>query len=399
MTTTDNLLLDIVCHTSPTIEELIPSRDSRVLRSLATSVTGPSFITENQAGLILKILRENSKKIKNFHEAIQLTITSPSWSKPFRKIEQVRKMYIQKTEDGESGIKIEFTFSSEIRKIMAELSKKSSDLIHNINDKSYLSELTEKNIVTLVEALSPYNFEIDETIKNHYDTIKSWSEQDFRDQFLITNIEHKNFQRAITEDLGLSTSIDQNVIHDRSVRYQYFTDTPKNPRENLVEYIANRGKTKIWVDKNQHTLTEVIRSLKELHRVPMLIVFDNLVSEQYNTNLDILIEALENNGISEKIGVYFRLPNDGSGTDFNKKIKDRQYNYNLDYDTQVAVVMGGKLPKFFLKNAWTPMSVIALDTKIGLRHGKIAVYSNCCDLIVEWAEKEVMIDNRIVGWR
>jgi len=110
-----------------------------------------------------------------------------------------------------------------------------------------------------------------------------------------------------------------------------------------------------------------------------------------------LSTALEHNGIFDKIGVYFRLPNDTAGKKFNQLIKEKQYNYNLTSDTQVAVVMSGKLPKFFLKTAWTPMSVVALDTKMGLRHGKTSVYANCCDLIIEWAEKETMFDNRILG--
>jgi len=397
MTTTDNLLLAIVADTSPTIEELIAPRDSRVLRSLATSVTHPAFITENQAGLILKILRENSKKIKNFHEAIELAVTTPSWSRPFRKIEQIRKVYLYKDEQGESGIKIEFTFSSEIRKIIADLSKSVEGFIQSSAGKICTADLTEKNIVLLVEALTPYNFEIDALIKTHYATIKSWSETTFRDQFLITNIEHKNFQKAITEDLGLSTAIDKNIINDRSVRYQYFTEDPKNPGETLIEYVANRNKSKVWISKTEYNLTSVVDSLKQLHRLPMLIVFDTFVNDKYYENLEMLSTALEHNGIFDKIGVYFRLPNDTAGKKFNQLIKEKQYNYNLTSDTQVAVVMSGKLPKFFLKTAWTPMSVVALDTKMGLRHGKTSVYANCCDLIIEWAEKETMFDNRILG--
>jgi hypothetical protein len=365
------------------------------LRSLASTLSSHLFITENQAGLILKILRENSRKLKNFTEEIDHALTSPEWSKSFRKIEQIRKLYIHKNEDHESTIRIEFTFSSEIRKILSVLDKKLDDLTQGAPGKNYSADLTEKNIVTLVDALTPHNFEIDETIKNHYLTIKSWSEFDIQNQFLITNIEHKNFQKAITEDLGLSTTIDQNIINDRSMRYQYRTDIIKNPGETLVEYLANRIKPKVWVDKTQHTPTEIISSLQELHRLPLLVVFDNLVNAKYNTNLDSLIEALDANNIFDKIGVYFRLPNDDIGLKFNKKIKERQYNYNLMDDTRVAVVQSGKLPKFFLKSSWTPMSVIAFDTKMGLRHGKTSVYANCCDLIIEWAEKEVMFDNRL----
>lgn len=399
MTTIDNLLLTIVNHTAPTIEEQIASRDSRVLRSLVSSISSHLFITENQAGLILKILRENSKKLLNFTSEIDLAICEPTWSKPFRKIEHVRKLIILKNEDQEPYLRIDFTFSSEIRKVLSDLNKKLDDLNQASNGKSYVADLTEKNIVLLVDALTPLGFDIDETIKLHYKTIKSWNETEVRNQFLITNIEHKNFQKAITEDLGLSTSIDRHIINDRSMRYQYLTDTAKNPGESLVEYLANRNKTKIWVDKNQHSLAEIIRSLVELQRFPLLIVFDNLVNDKYNTNLDILIEALDANSIFDNVGVYFRLPNDETGTKFNTKIKDRQYNYNLGNDTKVAVVGSGKLPKFFLKNSWTPMSIISLDTKMGLRHGKTSVYANCCDLIIEWAEKEVMFDKVLPKWQ
>jgi hypothetical protein len=73
MITVDNLLLQIVNFTSPTIEEQIQSKDSRVLRSLATSVIGHAFITENQSNLLLKILRENQKKLK-FFSRMQLVL-------------------------------------------------------------------------------------------------------------------------------------------------------------------------------------------------------------------------------------------------------------------------------------------------------------------------------------
>jgi hypothetical protein len=395
MTTIDNLLLNIVNDTAPTIEEQLAPRDSRVLRSLVTSISSHLFITENQAGLILKILKENSKKLSNFTSEIDQAVSRPVWSKPFRKIEQVRKMYIFKNEDHEHFIKIDFTFSSELRKILSDLNRKLDEFSQSANGKSYTADLTEKNIVLLVDALSPLSFDIDETIKQHYTTIKSWNESEIRNQFLLTSIVNANFQKSITEDLGLSTSINQHIINDRSMRYQYITETAKNPGESLVEYIANRNKSKIWVDKNQHSLVEIISSLKELNRLPLLIVFDNLVNDKYNTNLDVLIEALDANHIFDKVGIYFRLPNDTVGTNFNSKIKERQYNYNLSDDTKVAVVGSGKLPKFFLKNSWTPMSIISLDTKMGLRHGKTSVYANCCDLIIEWAEKEVMFDRVI----
>lgn len=396
MMTIDNLLLKIVNFTEPTIEALIPARDSKVLRSLATSISSNFFITENQSRLLMKILKDNSKKMTNFSEEISLALQEPMWSRSFRHIEQIKKLYIKKNEEQEPILVVEFTFNSEIRKTLTGLGKKLDGGLNSSNQKVWPIELTEKNIVLVYEALEPLGFEVDEIVKNHYQTIKSWSEQEIRDQFLLTNIEHQNFQKAITADLGIETAIDQNIINDRSIRYQFFTENAKNHGETLTETIANRSKSRVWVDKNQHSVTEVISSLVELRRLPLLVVFDTIVNDKYLKNLKILSESLEENGIFDGVGIYFRLPNDEMGKQFNNFIAEKKYNHRLDDRLKVAAVMSGKIPKFFLSTPWKPMSVITLDTKMGLRHGKTSVYSNCCDCIVEWAEADTMFDKKAI---
>ena len=396
MMTIDNLLLKIVNFTEPTVEALIPARDSKVLRSLATSIASNFFITENQSRLLMKILKDNSKKMTNFSEEISLALQEPMWSRSFRHIEQIKKLYIKKNEEQEPILVVEFTFNSEIRKTLTGLGKKLDGGLNSSNQKVWPIELTEQNIVLVYEALEPLGFEVDEIVKNHYQTIKSWSEQEIRDQFLLTNIEHQNFQKAITADLGIETAIDQNIINDRSIRYQFFTENAKNHGETLTETIANRSKSRVWVDKNQHSVTEVISSLVELRRLPLLVVFDTIVNDKYLKNLKILSESLEENGIFDGVGIYFRLPNDEMGKQFNNFIAEKKYNHRLDDRLKVAAVMSGKIPKFFLSTPWKPMSVITLDTKMGLRHGKTSVYSNCCDCIVEWAEADTMFDKKAI---
>jgi hypothetical protein len=94
------------------------------------------------------------------------------------------------------------------------------------------------------------------------------------------------------------------------------------------------------------------------------------------------------------------LQNDEAGKQFNTMIADKKYNHQLDSDLKVAVVQSGKIPKFFLKNAWKPMSVIALDSRMGMRHGKIAVYTNCCDCVVEWSDEPALLEKQIgSAWR
>ena len=399
MITVDNLLLQIVNFTSPTIEEQIQSKDSRVLRSLATSVISHVFITENQSNLLLKILRENQKKLKFFGDEIATVLASPQWSRDFRQVEQVRKMYISKNEDNEPGIQIEFTYNSEIRKILQNLTKKVENLNQAVPGKMFTADLTEQNIVCLIEALEPLEFDIVDSIRNHYTTIKSWSKLNFDHQFLLTSITNQNFHKAITADLGIETPLDQSIINDRSVRYQYLTETAKNPGETLVEYVANRPNTRLWVDKAQHSLTAILESLVYLKRIPVMVVFDNTTESKSLENLELLSNALKNVGIFDDVGIYFRLQNTDVGRKFNQLIAANSYNSKLDSTTKIAGVQGGKIPKFFLTNTWRPMSVIAIDTRMGLRHGKTSVYTNCCDLIIEHSDEASILEDRKKIWQ
>lgn len=396
MKNVDKLLLEILQNSVPPIEETLPKQDSKILKSLGMSVSGPQFITENQSRLLLKILKENQKKLKSFEAEISEVLELPTWSMPFRKIEQVKKLYVGSFQDEEQVLIVETTFNSQIRKILENLEKKVENPIRTQNGKFYYFEYTEKNIVAVIDALKPYDFDIDETIEGFYKTIKSWSETEIRDQFLLTNITHQNFQKTISADLGVETPIDKNIINDRSVRYQYFSPEVKNHGETLTEYIANRSRTKIWVDKNMYSLSDIVKSLVELKRLPALVVFEGTNEERANELLNTLKDALEENGIFDKIGIYFRLQNNEQGKKFNQLIADSSYNYKLDNTTQIIGVQSGKIPKFFLTSNWKPMSVISLDTKMGMRHGKTAVFTNCCDLIVEYADAPALVEKKIL---
>lgn len=396
MNTLDSLLLQIVNYSTPSINAKISKRDAQVLKSFATSISVGNFLTQNQGNLLIKILKENAENLPIFKNDIYAQIALPRWSKPFRQIEQVKKLYIKKLEDSELVIAIEFTFSSEIRKLIQSLSKNIENLIMNVTSKFWICDLTEHNIVALVEALTPLNFEIDETIQSHYNTIKSWVKDEIANQFLITSIIHPNFQKHITDDLGLETAIDDNVIIDRSVRYKYIVEDTQNFSKNLTEQIARRSKTNIFVDNSQHSLSEVFTSLVRLRRLPIMVVFEQGSEETTLKNMKILSNVLEEHRIFDQVGIYFRLPNTEIGKQFNQLISEKSYNSRLDDTIAVVGIQGGKIPKFFLKNQWRPMSIIGINTKMGLRHGKISVYSNCCDCIVEWADQQTMFDKRMI---
>lgn len=396
MTTIDHLLIKITTHTSPTVEEMIPLRDAKVLRSLTTGINSHTYITENQSRLLTKILRENHKKMPDFEQEILDALQKNSWLRTFRKVEQVKKFYISSDSNSEPRLTIEFTFSSAIRKLITQNVKKIEGLIQEGNGKLYHADLSEKNIVMLCDMISEFNFDIDQRIKEHYDIIKSWSENETKCQFFINNISNTNFQHCIEKDLGKISSLDNNIIIDRSKRYHYIYETAENGEktvkngENLTSIISNRNKAKIWIDKKIYTLDNIFQSLIELNRLPVMLVFDNYNSANSLKILENLSDVLENLNIDNNVGIYFRLPNEGHGIQFNKIISDKKYNRYLDIDTAVVGVQGGKIPKFFIENPWKPMSVVVIDSN--LRHTKTAVYANCCDLIISYSESKPMME-------
>ena len=386
MTTVDQLLLQIVDSTQPTIEEMIPKRDARVLRSFSTMLRTGTFLTENQSKLLLKILRENKQKMPIFEKELNSSLSSPMWSKMFQYVEVIKKMFIGTSQEGVPSLVIEFSYSAAIRKIMVILAKDVTGLEQSVPGKIFRAELTESNIVRLVENLSPLDFVIDEKILDHYKTIKSWSENEIFKQFELTSMTNTNFQRHITDDLGINTPITQAIINDRSLRYQYIPEKSEKNPENLTEIIAFRKNTKIWVDRKEYGLDQVIEALTNLRRLPVLVIFDTYDEKRCFAELQNLTENLEKNGIFNKVGIYFRLNNSETGKEFNQFIADKSFNKPLDINSRVVGIQSGKIPKFLLKNEWKPMSVISLGNS--LRNSKSSVYTNCCDLVIAYSDTQ-----------
>ena len=390
MTTVDQILFQIVNYSSTAIEEIVPPRDARILRSLASAIVSSSFLTENQSKLLLRILRENQEKLTTINSELIELLAHPTWSRPFRVFEQTKKLYISNSND-DPVLTVEFSHSSALAKEISNIGKlvtisqKSSNGIH-------YADLTEKNIVTLVTKLKKLDFEIDEKVENYYEIIQSWIAADVRNRFKIDTITHTNFQKQITNDLGIDTPIDQNIINDRSLRYQYFHEKNGKIPENLTETIAARTTRQVWLNKNETDLSDIISSLRSLKRFPLLVIFDSNDQKKCLEELSNLSEILEKNGIVNNVGIYFRQGNDGVGKEFNQLIANKKYNAQLDNTTQIVGIASGKIPKFLLKTDWKPMSVISIGKL--LQHNKTSVYANCCDLIINWSDTQPIVEAR-----
>lgn len=359
MTTIDKLLLKITNHTTPTIEEYMPSRDSRVMRSLSSAVTTTGFITENQSRLLLKLLHQYKNKFLIVENNIEQLLTTPIWSKTFKIVEVIKKVYIKTPKDQDSAIFIEFSHNPTIRKTLQTLGKSIEGGVITHSTKLVSIELTEKNIVSVVELLKTQKFDFDQKIQDFYEIIKKWDFNEECKKFVFGEKLLDNVKNALVTDVGIDALADTRLIYDRKTRYHYLTKKIEKNEENLEDLIIYRTQQKIWIDSKKYSLSEILRNLKNLNRLPLLLIFDTWTEATCNANLKNLQNSLEENKIFDGVGIYFRLQNTPEGKLFNQFIQDQQYNKPLDRVTQVAGIQVGKLPKFFLKDCdWSPKSVI-----------------------------------------
>lgn len=387
----DQLLVSIINHNKGELDTLVAARDANVMKSLANSIVGQYFITENQSKLLLKILHDNHQHFPAYTAELVESLAMPTWSRHFRQIEQVKRMYIGSVEGEDLSLIVEFTFSAHIRKVLTQANRNIENLVQSTNGKVYFAELTERNIVTLVELLRPLGFEFDDLVTSHYDIIKSWDEAAIKEQFQLTSMQGQNFLKNITADLGISTEIDKNIIKDRSMRYRYYDNEVLESDGTLARELATRIRSKVWVDKNKRSLDEVVDALVALKRLPIMVVFDNYTEDKSFDVLEQLSTSLERHNIDKEVGIYFRLPNNPNGAKFNSLIAEKKFNHYLGADTKVVGVQAGKIPKFFLTGNWKPMSIIAIDHQ--MRSSKTAVYAGCCDLIVTYTDTPPIVEN------
>ena len=232
MITLDQIVFQIVNYRNAAFAEfaVLEPRDAGILQSMSAIIASSNFLTENQARLLMRILRNHQEKLNTINNELADLLDYPKWSRPFRICHQTKKLSISNRND-ELMLTIEVSPSSHpLETELANISKTVPIKAIISAGKVYCAELTEKNIITLVSRLKKLDFEIDEKLQNYYQIIQSWNASEVLGRFRIDTITHPNFQKQITNDLGIDTPIDQNIINDRSLRYQYFHEkNGKNP--------------------------------------------------------------------------------------------------------------------------------------------------------------------------
>jgi hypothetical protein len=184
----------------------------------------------------------------------------------------------------------------------------------------------------------------------------------------------------IREEVGNTDNENIIKLNDRKFRYGFNLYDTKEPNS-LIEKIAYRKEVDILCRPSEHTTNEILSSIWDLDRFPMIVLLDknrceNQLYEMINYFRDIMPAECQS--------VLFRV--DDSSAGFNQLIKDRKLNNWVDSYTKIVYISNDKLPKVLLKADWSPITAFSFNS----RHDRSVEHyiNNRCDLVV-YREEDV----------
>jgi hypothetical protein len=377
----DDIIFELDKHGVEKLTECFPPRDRRILENMPVLLKSDEYITESQASLVLKILKNNLEYLNFIGPALIDTIKNPTWREKFKIPEVIKQVSVCQAPNKDFLIDVYFTYDSEIIKILKGLEKIAQvDKKYNEGKHIFFS-LEEKTCVNIHRALEPLNFEFSDDFLEILEKIKKLDLEAAQEKILFENLYNTKIKKFIDQD-DIHNEL---LILDKKIGYQYhfLRNFEENTKSTLSYKIASRAINKIFIDKNKIDLLEIIQSLRSLKRHKILFVFDEYKPTDCIdglNNIKFVSEQLK----ETQVGIYFRFNNKNQGLIFNKLIADNNFNNRLSNKTDIVGISNGKVPKFMLKTDWYPDAVISLTNHF--RNNRSQVYCNACDLIVYYTD-------------
>ena len=255
MKTIDDIMFELKNLGLNKLHPAVPLRDQKILKNISSLMTNQSYITETQGNLLIKILKENLEYLDNSTLDIANSIKFPSWSRQFRVHEKIRKVSIEQRERSQFFIKIEFNFDKEIKKAITFLTKTLGADRSLGNVKNTLYTLTEKNILTIYESLSPLKFTFSPDFLELYEKVKIINGSEFEKKFNFENIikERSKIAKDVSSDESDLVKLDRRLLY----QYNFNHNFDLKFQEKLEYKIAIRSQPKIFINSTKLKFKEM----------------------------------------------------------------------------------------------------------------------------------------------
>ena len=335
-------------------------KDEVLMFSLGKQVLRQTALTDRQHELAKKKLLEYKEQF-DVYGFDDFEKDLDSLRMPIRSINRQKLISLKQIND-KIYIAVRFPFSKKMIKHIEFLQRLQPKKNYDSKTKTHLIDFSEKTLFEIVSKLKDCNFEIEEDVKEIYGILKIMDDDKENNApgiygFEIKNLHAKAIDYAVTS-IG-EPNVDNLVAYkDREnlLGLKHFDDVELQKAisnlQPLTKKIMQRTNSMIFIDDNEYTFNNIVESVLELYRFPLLIVLPK--DNEYDV-LSHTYKSFKNIIPNESISVLFRLDNDSEeGRDFNQFVKKNELNSPLDNSTKIVYISSNKIPKPLIASDWYP---------------------------------------------
>ena len=309
---------------------------------------------------------------------------------PLRSIDRSKTINLVE-QNGETMIAVRFPFAKNMIKYIEILNSMHKNQGYDKANKTHYISPTEQNIYKIIGNFQKANFEIEESLQEQYRKLIEMKEN--KKNYVpgiynlkLENLHSKAFDFAVSS-IG-EPSLDNLALYkDRQeiLGINYFDENDLtesvNKLQPLTKKIINRNKKNILINSTRFTINNIVESVLELHRFPLLVIIPD--DDNSTECLQDVYECFKGIVLDESCTVMFRKDNkDHTDRSFNTLIKQNKLNNSLAKYTKIVYISNNKIPKPLLLSDWKPSAVLMYGSK--RTNMKLDSYINECDLIIHY---------------
>ena len=364
---------------------ILKQNDATILISIAKQLSKKIAMTDRQYELVkTKLLADYKDQFEKVGVDLKSVIYELKY--PLREVDRSHWVKVM-TYNDENILGIRFPFNKKIIDRVEELRRLNPRQDIKYDKHTHYFSINTKNIYALVQIAKRFEhkFSIQKDILEAYEKICYFNEnkKDYVPGIYnnkLVNLCDSAVQK-LREELG-SLDEDNYVLYmDR--RYLYGLHHFENTEEKLKNLnilsrkIVERDQATIIIDKNKFPMNQIVESVIELQRFPVLIVLED---KHAHDDLVMTYNAFKGVVDNKDISVMFRK--DGQDP-FNYYVQQQGLNNPVDKNTKIVYINSTKLPKPLLQSEFRANCVLHTHKK-GLSWNNTIGYAQSCDLQIIW---------------
>ena len=411
MTNTVEDALEILAGIKPRLVNVrIDYNEKTLIKSLGRQVFNQTGLTDRQLELALKKIDKYRDGLIQNSVDVEAIIALRPLRIPLREIDRTQMISLEdNTEARQTEILVKYTFSKKFGAAWDTISKKLTGTVAEGKGFKRIS-FTEGNLQTLVDALRPLNFEVEEKAQEIFEKIEeiSLNPENFAPfvESVGGKIELRNAHKACVEFVSqkIPAVDDDNflayidllkkcgIFHKNSEIIEKINISAVN---DLVKKSLLEPATRFRVNPATHAMSKVIEAINALNQWPLLVMLD----EDINTLSWVkgILAEVQKYVDTKDITVFFRLSNgQPNHEEFNQMVKDNHLNNYIGPDTKVVFIAKNRIPKPLLKADWKPSTALVTSAH---DFGKTSAYLNDFGTVYYYNNSQAVRYNKIKGTR